>query len=493
MAEALASDGYNVGTFAQFMRWWKTHLWECLPEGFRATASKNARPMMMSLADDAIWPERSDLSKPLRISKTTLLSGGANRSRPVALIVGEASGLRRKVELPLAVEERLAQVLAYELDRLTPLRADELYYDFRMLSRNAARGVCVVELVAVPKKRANEMIVNAKAMGAETTRLLLSASDVDDGIDLLAATRKDVEPENGKRWITPALLALCGLLALALVAYPIYKKRQYVIEMLPIEASARIDAEAAAVIQRQLEKQVTEYNHVLKRKHASPIAVQILEDMTKRLPEDTWAQSFEIKALAGVANPGLRPREVIVQGETGSGAKLLQFVQESTLLKDPVLKAAMTRVSPTAERFHFAGELVSVEPPPGLVLADASKVLGTPMQVMPNAAAGAPASGAPSPGAAPAAAPKSEGATKADGAAKPDSPIKSDGAGAPIAPPPPPGKSPQQPGSASPVSSGPGADYSKKSNPAPMPTSPANNPVSTQSIAPFLQPEERKP
>jgi hypothetical protein len=108
------------------------------------------------------------------------------------------------------------------------------------------------------------------------------------------------------------------------------------------------------------------------------------------LPDDTWAQTFEIKPVAN-APAGQHPREVIVQGETGSGGKLLQLVQESTLLKDPVLKAAMTRVSPTAERFHFAGELVAVAAPPGLTLSDTGAVLGTPIQVTPNNAAGAPA------------------------------------------------------------------------------------------------------
>jgi hypothetical protein len=177
--------------------------------------------------------------------------------------------------------------------------------------------------------------------------------------------------------------------------YPIFKKRQQVIALMPIESSARTDAEAASIVQRQLDKLVTEYNHLLKRKHASPIAVQVLEDMGKRLPDDTWAQTFEIKPVAN-APTGQHPREVIVQGETGSGGKLLQLVQESTLLKDPVLKAAMTRVSPTAERFHFAGELVAVAAPPGLVLSDSTTLLGTPMQVTPNSAAGAPATATPS-------------------------------------------------------------------------------------------------
>ncbi len=399
MAEAtrtpsLASDGYSVTTGTQFLRWWKTHLWECLPDGLRAIARKSARPMMLSLADDAVWPERGDLAAPLRLSRTNYLSGDASRLRAVALVIGEGNGLRRKVELPLAVEERLGQVLAYELDRLTPLRADELYFDYRLLSRQASRGTCVVELIAAPKARVNEMMAAAKARGAEVTRLLLSASDVDQGIDLLRDQKAVDTARDSKRWLTPLLLALCGLLAAALIAYPIFKKRQYIIALQPIEARVHSEAEAASIVQRQLEKQVTEYNHLLRRKHASPIAVQVLEDMTKRLPEDTWAQIFEIKPLANAAPGSAHLREVVIQGETGSGAKLLQLAQESTLLKDVSLKGSMTRVAPTAERFHFGGELVSVEAPPGLSLADANTLMSVPIQVTPNSPAGAPASAA---------------------------------------------------------------------------------------------------
>jgi general secretion pathway protein L len=398
MAEQTLNDqdgGYSVTTGSQFFAWWKTHLWQCLPSSIRNAIIRNRRPFTISPADDKLWTERSDWSRALKISQTTLLSGDASTTRPVALLVGEANGLRRVVDLPLAVEARLDPVLAYELDRLTPLRAQDIYYDFRVVGRSVSRNTCTVELVAAPRARVDATIAQARVMGADVQRVSLNADDIDHGIDLLR-TRGDVgdRAADSSRWITPTLAALCGLLALALVVYPIYQKRQHVIALLPIEASARTEAEAASVVQRQLERQVSEYNHVLKRKHASPIAVQVLEDLGKRLPDDTWAQTFEIKLVAGAA-PATHTREVIVQGETGSGGKLLQMVQESTLLKDPVLKAAMTRVSPAAERFHFAGELVSVAPPPGLSLADATSTLSTPVQVTPNAAAGAPALSAP--------------------------------------------------------------------------------------------------
>jgi hypothetical protein len=114
-----------------------------------------------------------------------------------------------------------------------------------------------------------------------------------------------------------------------------------------------------------------------------------------------------------------------VQGETGSGGKLLQLVQESTLIKDPVLKAAMTRVSPTAERFHVAGELVAVASPAGLSLSDANAVLSTPLQVTPNSAAGTPALSSPSSGPSPATTPASPSPAPASPAAQPVAPFLS--------------------------------------------------------------------
>jgi general secretion pathway protein L len=379
------SDGYNVASGAHFLKWWKQHLIECIPSGVRQRSQRGARPLMLSTVDGKIWPSGADFGDSAPLARTKLLSGDAAKLKPATLLVGERNGFRREVALPITVEDRLAQVLAFELDRLTPLKPDDLYYDFRVLRRDNAKGICVAEVLAAPKARVDAMIKEARELGADVDRLVLSTTDVDHGIDLFKLSRKQASEAVNSNWLTPLLALLCLGLVIALVAYPIFKKRQYVIALMPTEAAARAEAETATVIQRQLDKQLGEYNLLLKRKHATPIAVQVLEDIGKRLPDDTWAQSFEIKPQANS-----KTREVIVQGETGSGAKLLQIVQESSLLKEPVLKAAMTRVAPNAERFHFAGELVSVAAPAGMTLADSATLLGTPMQVAPSSAAGAP-------------------------------------------------------------------------------------------------------
>ncbi len=384
-ATAQASDGFNVATGTHFLTWWKQHLIECIPMAIRSRTQRAARPLMLSTADSKIWPSGADFGDSTPLQRNKLLSGDPTKLKPATLLIGERNGFRREVALPIGVEDRLAQVLSYELDRLTPLKPDDLYYDFRVLRRDNAKGICVAEVLAAPKARVDDMIKEARELGANVDRLVLSTTDVDHGIDLLKASRTQASETSKSGWLTPLLALLCLGLVIALVGYPIFKKRQYVIALMPAETVARAEAETATVIQRQLDKQLGEYNLLLKRKHATPIAVQVLEDIGKRLPDDTWAQSFEIKPQTNS-----KTREVIVQGETGSGAKLLQIVQESPLLKEPVLKAAMTRVAPNAERFHFAGELVSVAAPAGMALADSATLLGTPMQVAPSSAAGAP-------------------------------------------------------------------------------------------------------
>ncbi len=403
MADSYTTQSAAGQQWSQFLGWWKQQLWECIPAPWRAKTIQARRPAMWAPATDQVWaPGASALE-----SQTFTRSALAQRGGSVALVAGDANGFRRVVELPIAVAGRLQQVLGFELDRLTPLRASELYYDFRVLDRNAATGICRVEVVAIPRSRAAPWLADAQLKNLEVTRLVLAPTDIDSSLNLLTSSRTEVDAPSRYRWVNTALALLCVSLAVALAAFPLWQMRQRVLELQPVEATAKTDAEAASILQHQLEKQIGEYNLPLARKHGSPLVVQVIDDLTKRLPDDTWAQSFEIKTTPNPKDAKDKLREVIVQGETGSGGKILQLFQDSPLLKDPVFKASMTRVAPNAERFHVSGELVAAELPKALLLTDASAIMTVPgVTVVPTAPAGAPASAKAAPKtAAPAAAP----------------------------------------------------------------------------------------
>jgi general secretion pathway protein L len=388
MADSLATSTASQGV-GQFFSWWKQQLKECVPLALRNRLARSRRPAMWSPADDKFWPASATLTE----ARPMASSSFAQRGGAVALVIGENNGFRRELDMPLAVEDRLQQVLSYELDRLTPLKANELFYDFRVSRRDTAAGTCTVVLAAAPRSRVQPLLDAAKSRNIEVTRLLLAPSDVDTSLDLLKSTQRVAESSSSlSAWITPALVAVCVGLVVALVAFPLWQMRRYVIELQPIEAKAKSNAEAASIVQRQLEKQIGEYNLPLAKKHGAPLVVQLLDDLSKRMPDDTWAQSVEIRSV-----PNQKGKEIVLQGETGSGGKILQLVQESPMIKDPVMKGAMTRVAPNAERFHIAGEVIPAELPKQLLLAEVSNVITVP--VSPASPAGAPVV-APVPGAA---------------------------------------------------------------------------------------------
>ena len=391
MADTYVTQSSAAQSFGNFLSWWQQQLKECVPLGLRNKLAQARRPALWSPTDDRVWLAAGALSE----SKPFLSSALAQRGGSAAVVVGEVNGFRRELEMPLAVQDRLQQVLGYELDRLTPLKASELYYDFRIKQKNLSAGTCTVELAAAPRMRVDPMLAEANRRNITVTRMLLSPSDVDTSLDLLKIAQTSADDDNKPRsWITPALFALCMALVIALVALPLWQMRQRILALQPIESSAKTDAQIASVVQQQLEKQISEYNLPLARKYSGPLVVQLLDDLSKRLPDDTWAQSIEIRTI-----PTQKTKEVVLQGETGSGGKILQIVQESPLIKDPTFKATMTRVAPNAERFHIAGEIVVAELPKALLLADVATVITVP--VSPSAPAGAP-SAAKSPGVVPA-------------------------------------------------------------------------------------------
>ena len=53
--------------------------------------------------------------------------------------------------LPAAVEENLAQALSYDLDRHTPFRPEQLYFDAAVIDRNPAAKTISVDWVAALK------------------------------------------------------------------------------------------------------------------------------------------------------------------------------------------------------------------------------------------------------------------------------------------------------------------------------------------------------
>ena len=153
----------------EFFTWWRQHLLELVPERLRAGADGQANALVV----DATQPGTLSLQKrrrgvEMRAGQVRLDEPGMASLRaavnqrtngePVLLRLPASSLLERPVTLPLAAERDPERVLTYEMERLTPFTADEVYWGWSVLARDRARNRLMLRLTFVPKQAVNDLI-----------------------------------------------------------------------------------------------------------------------------------------------------------------------------------------------------------------------------------------------------------------------------------------------------------------------------------------------
>jgi len=366
-------------------RWWSGEISRLAPERFTMFRGAAHAPMVFLEGDDIVLVEPkiagggratiAALDEPRRRAalRTLLERAGETRARTrVALAHDDV--LVRRVTMPAATEENLRQVLAFEMDRLTPFKADEVYFDYRVISRDAATGQVLVQLAAARREVVDARVGALRALGASVQGVGLrdDSSGSHAPIDLLPSEQRGERESSRERMIQRGLLAAVILLLAAALLLPIVQKRQTVIALSPIVTKARLEADATDGIARELERQVADYNFLLARKYRTYPALAFIEEISRLLPDNTWVQLFELKTVG-------KAREVQISGETTSSSKLIEILEGSTLLQNAAPRGTEVRgTQPNTVRFMIAADARARAQPESRPILDAEPVAAVP-------------------------------------------------------------------------------------------------------------------
>jgi general secretion pathway protein L len=440
-----------------FWRWWAGELREMLPQRLRALAGMNNEgPVIAFEADDLVLLEiratgaaeaaRTSLRaldpEGCRVALRNLLARSAEAALPIRLCLAPSEVLSRRISLPLATQEDLGAVLGFEMDRITPFRAAEVYFDHRVAARDAAAGKIEVDVVAAPRAAVDSRLARLREWGG-AVRSVVVRSDL-----ARPAPHFDLLPDEDRRsgGVSPyrnalRALAVAALLLLAVaLILPIWQARESVIAMMPMVAKAKVEAEATDKIARELDRLVADYNFVLARRHSAPPVLAYLEELSRVLPDNTWVQQLDIKALA-------KSHEVTIVGESASASKLIEVLEQAKGVQNASPRGSITRGSvPGVERFSITAEAKNRALPEYVPIGRApAPPAGQPASSVPPAKAAAPVAAPPasaaaapasSPTAAPASAPTSPAPVSGAPAAAPAQPASpAPAASAPAAPP----------------------------------------------------------
>ena len=346
---------------AAFWRWWTGELALLLPDRF-GTAT---RVPVLSLADgDVVLVEpRAAAGPEARVAAATLELPAARAAlRELLHRAGETRNfarlrlrpdqvLVRRVTMPAATEENLAQVVAFEMDRLTPFRGEDVYHDQRVISRDPVSAQVVVQLAVARREVVDAAVARLRDLGVNVRGVVVpeDAAPGAAGLDLLPSEQREERETANERLVKRLLWGAVAALLFVVLLLPAWQKREAAIALLPVLAKAENDAKASGALASELERQAADYNYMLTRKYQSQ-SLPILEEISRLLPDNTWVQQLDYRTAG-------KGREVQITGETPSSSRLIELLEQSTLLQNAAPRGAVTRgTQPGQERFMIAAE-----------------------------------------------------------------------------------------------------------------------------------------
>ncbi len=386
LRQSARDAAYRVG-LPRFWRWWTAELAALTPVSTRGAIRRRLTLPVIEFGDGEAVFWRPDVVdgaiRMVAVARVALLGdaneiAAAGRAAVAALMAyrqGESRGppnvvvalphrqvLRKEIVLPAAVDEDLGQALSYDLDRHTPFRPEQLYFDAAVIGRDPAARTIRVDWVAALKTAVDAARRQVEDWGATVAAVVPGPAST-------SSTRINLLPEDARsrrrlwrRWQVWAPAALVAAIALAVLFVPLLQKREYAIALNLQTEGAHQQAEAADAVRVQLDRAQSDYNYVLARKYAYPGAVQMLDEVTKLLPDDTWISALEVKSTTRGKDT---QREMLLRGESANAGKLISLLEDSKLVEQAALRSPTTKLQPgPGEVFDLGSQLRALTPSP---------------------------------------------------------------------------------------------------------------------------------
>lgn len=258
------------------------------------------------------------------------------RREPVVVRLSQAF-LTRETTVPLAAVSHLGQLLRYDMDRLTPFAAAEVFFTHRVRSRDIATGVARVEIAVAPRAWVREPLDRLAALAIRP--VALEAPTVSTGPSIendnkAPIVRIALDPEDPARDARTWRLgsALCGMLALAAFVVPFARQTIALNEVEEQIALLRPRVAQVDELRRRIATDSAGTQQIATARARGTVLLGVLGILTDLMPDDTFLNSLTVS----------RDR-LVLEGHSATATRLIASMTAEPRLKNPSFAAPVVR------------------------------------------------------------------------------------------------------------------------------------------------------
>jgi len=355
---------YAKTPLPRFFAWWGGELMACLPQRWREALAERPETLLLHAQDGELVVRRrsgallSELARlPLageaaeqRLAFQRLRSAIDAPQLRIHYCIPTARLLRRTLTLPAAAEERLRQVLAFEMDRQTPFKADQVHFDQHVLGRDATGKHLHVDLAVVPRAQLDAELHALAGFG-------IALDGVDGWRDLDAGERlgfnllpaeRHARHRDLRLRLNLALGAAALLLLGIVMAQSVSNREQALVAMTEAVQKTQDEAKQVSALRKTLVDTIDSANFLAEKRRTSVTMVELLDDLSRRLPDNTYLERINLADDS----------RLDLQGLSDEAARLIELLQHSDLIGSPSFQGV---IQPDArvkkDRFNLTAQL----------------------------------------------------------------------------------------------------------------------------------------
>jgi|GEM_PF-739490 len=342
--------------------WWLAELAEMLPlrpkgPAQRAPVALEMGEQRLSLrvlgarggppASVSIDPDMPDGAQ--TAVRTALTQAGRGSGVTIELLPDQV--LEVALSLPRGAERTMRQILQNQLYRMVPLPPETVEFAYAIAPRKGAEETLKVTVTVVPKATVERALKVAQDLRLQPQKIIARGQG-DQAPAVLWRAESASDESAWHRHVRHFLeLGTLGLLVGAFAFYVVRLDQQIQSLDATMGDKARL-AKAAMQLAEQRNETETALDLVDKRR-AVPTPLQILNEVTKLLPDDSWVSRMQVQG-----------QTIEIFGASRNVSTLVNILSKAPLFGDPSFLSPITAATGgEAQQFHLSIDILAAPEP----------------------------------------------------------------------------------------------------------------------------------
>ena len=342
----------TISALSSAMNWWLGQLGQMLPAKIKARLKQDSLCLIIELQDQqfkistgnqnwtiqAPW-DKNSLPEPLKhvIAK----------AQNATLTLPEDITLQTRVSVPRTAKDFIDNVVRFEMDRLTPFKADQVYFDTGSITDEPGTEQCSVELYLVPINKLQTVLVQLNHLGIDPDRVIPQEflTHQNSNFNLLPNSGETSVQTRYQRFQV-GLICINLLLLITVIALPLIEKRTQVEQLTEEVNELRIQAKQVFQIREERQTLFEQQQNFIELKQQQSSVLAIIAELTRILPNEVWLNKISMQG-----------NSLRIQGEAGNASELIALLQNSGQLTDVSFFSPVTQNPRSGkERFMISAQ-----------------------------------------------------------------------------------------------------------------------------------------